>query len=85
MGCDVSVSHFLCTLSIPILLHRADLRSIDEVTSFVGTLVSFFQYRHPCHKTKINISFTLHLCQATTKVAFPDFVNAPPELRFVVR
>ena len=42
MGCDVSVSHFLCTLSIPILLHIADLRSIDEVTSFDGTLVSFF-------------------------------------------
>ena len=42
MGCDVSVSHFLCTLSIPILLHRADLRFIDEVTSFDGTLVSFF-------------------------------------------
>ncbi len=53
MGCDVSVSHFLCTLSIPILLHRADLRSIDEVTSFDGTLVSFSDISIPaCHKNQ---------------------------------
>ena len=55
MGCDVSVSHFLCTLSFPILLHRADLRSIDEVTSFDGTLVSFSDIAIPaCHKNRLS-------------------------------